>query len=82
MTLKYGRFTLLSVFLGILKALGAPLPMWVVVLPVIVDLILVALLVLFLGSVFLFFWLAERGGYRPVLTETKPKKYRLSIRPQ
>lgn len=61
MTLRVGGFTMLTLILACIKAMGAPLPIWLVVLPCVVDLCLVGVaLLLALVAV----GISPRGHYR------------------
>jgi hypothetical protein len=53
--MRLGSLTMLTLILALVKAMGAPLPVWLVVLPMLVDLFFSALLVLMvLVAAFLF----------------------------
>lgn len=55
---------MLTGLLGLVKALGAPLPLWVVVLPALIDLVLGVVMILFVCLAMLFFYVADKDSYR------------------
>lgn len=61
MMLRVGGFTMLTLILSCIKAMGAPLPIWLVVLPCVVDLCLAGV-VLLLALVAI--CVSPRGHYR------------------